>query len=211
VTSILDDLAERYPLLEPLCPLVAEAVAHIVESQRGGGTLFLCGNGGSASDADHIAAELVKNFAISRPLKEEEKALFQNGDAEILREKLQRGACAISLSHPASLLTAVANDTDATLIFAQPLWALARPDDVLLAISTSGNSRNVVLAAQTARALGLTVIGLTGETAADLDEWCDIALKAPATETYRIQELHLPLYHALCALIEKELFEETGE
>lgn len=203
---ILEELASRHPDLAPLCPVIAEAVALIVQSQRVGGTLFLCGNGGSASDADHIAAELLKSFGIRRPLQDVEKARFQGPDSELLTRGLERAARAISLSGPASLMTAVCNDTDACLVFAQPLWALARPGDVLLAISTSGNSRNVVIAAQTARAAGVRVIGLTGERAATMDEWCDVALKVPGIETFKIQELHLPVYHAICLLIEQALF-----
>jgi D-sedoheptulose 7-phosphate isomerase len=206
VSLLLDELAARHPSLAPLCPAIGEAATRIVASQRAGGTIFICGNGGSSSDADHIAAELLKSFGIKRPLTTEERQCFSGGDAELLGATLERGVRAISLSHPASLMTAVCNDTEAALVFAQPLWALARAGDVLLAISTSGNSRNVVLAAQTARALGVTVIGLTGEGAATLDDWCDIALKVPGRETYKIQELHLPVYHALCLLIEQELF-----
>jgi len=206
VHPILEELATRHPDLAPLCPAIASASALVTKSQRAGGTLFLCGNGGSASDADHIAAELLKSFGIRRPLQDDEKARFQGGDAELLTANLERAARAISLSGPASLMTAVCNDTDAALVFAQPLWALARPGDVLLAISTSGNSRNILLAAQTGRAAGVRVIGLTGQRPAALDEWCDIALKVPAVETVKIQELHLPLYHALCLLIEQALF-----
>lgn len=210
VQSILEELATRHPALAPLCPAIGEAVELIVAAQRAGKTLFLCGNGGSASDADHIAAELLKSFAIHRPLTPEEQGRFQGGDAELLASRLERGARAVSLSHPASLSTAVANDTEAALIFAQPLWALAREGDVLLAISTSGNSRNVVLAAQTARAIGVKVIGLTGQGEGKLDAWSDIALKVPERETYRIQELHLPLYHALCLAVEQALFGGGG-
>jgi D-sedoheptulose 7-phosphate isomerase len=207
VNTILNELAERHVALAALCPQIAEAATRICNSQRKGGTLFLCGNGGSACDADHIAAELLKSFGIHRPLLAEEAARFAElPDGEHLTKGLERGARAISLHHPASLLTAVANDIDANLCFAQSLWALARRGDVLLAITTSGNSRNVLLAAQTARAMGVSVIGLTGSAECKLDALCDLKLKVPEQETFKIQELHLPLYHSICLLTEQELF-----
>ena len=190
-----------------MCPQIDATSKLICDSQRAGGTLFLCGNGGSASDADHIAAELLKSFGRDRPLRAEDKTKFAAlPDFELLTTKLERGVRAVSLCHPASLMSAVANDSEPALCFAQPLYACAKAGDVLLAISTSGNSRNVLLAAQTARAVGVHVVGLCGEAKSKLDSLCDIALKVPARETFHIQELHLPLYHALCLQIEETLF-----
>ncbi|HEX8552854.1 MAG TPA: SIS domain-containing protein [Abditibacteriaceae bacterium] len=209
MNPILTELAQRHVTLAPLCPQIDEVATQVCDSQRAGGTLFLCGNGGSACDADHIAAELLKSFGVQRPLVAEEIACFAGlPDAQLLTNRLERGARAVSLHHPASLLTAVANDIDASLCFAQSLWALARRGDVLLAITTSGNSQNVLLAAQTARAIGLCVVGLTGEKECKLDALCDLKLKVPERETFKVQELHLPLYHALCLLIEQRLFGE---
>ena len=205
-----DELQERAPILEVCREPLMQAVEAVCAMQRRGGKLLICGNGGSASDAQHISGELGKAFQLSRKLKAEDAAQFNNSslpDGDFLARNLENGIATVVLSAHEALATAIANDGDAGLIFAQQVWVLARPGDILLAISTSGNSRNIVLALQTARAVGITSIGLTGMDKARMDEFCDILIKAPARGSVRVQELHLPLYHALCLMAEQELFE----
>lgn len=174
-----------------------------------GGTLFLCGNGGSMADALHISGELLKSYARRRPLPERLRAkLAAQPDGDLLTHNLEPGLRAVVLGANTILSSAVANDMpDRDVGYAQELLALARPGDVLLGISTSGNARNVVYAAQVARALGLTVIGFTGESGGRLAELSDIALRVPASATARVQELHIQCYHALCEMLENEFFE----
>jgi phosphoheptose isomerase len=174
-----------------------------------GGKLLICGNGGSSSDSDHIAGEMMKGFEQKRPLVEKIKneLLAAGGErGRYLSEKLQQGLPAISLSAHCGLITAIANDTDADLIYAQQVVSHGNPDDVLMAISTSGNSRNVLDAIITAKAKGMAVIGLTGETGGKMGSYCDIMIKVPGKSTAFIQELHLPVYHAICRIVETEMF-----
>jgi len=165
----------------------------IRDCYRAGGKLLLCGNGGSAADCEHIVGELMKGFLLPRKTD-----LF----TEEPLCRLQGGLPAISLTGQPGLSSAVNNDLDGRLVYAQQLMGLGRPGDVLLAISTSGNANNCCLAAQTAKRLGMTVIAMTGEKGGRLAELCDILLNVPETETYKVQQLHLPLYHALCARLE---------
>lgn len=205
--SHITELMEREAALAPLREPLEKAAASIVDAVRAGGKLFTCGNGGSAADAEHIVGELMKGFLLKRPLAQEKKSLLLAGGCDpAMVESLQDGVPALSLVAGVSLPTAFTNDVHADYVFAQQLLILGKAPDVLLAISTSGNSRNVLAAASLARALGITVIGLTGSGGGRLDALCDILLAAPSRHTPRIQEFHLQLYHALCAEIESRLF-----
>jgi D-sedoheptulose 7-phosphate isomerase len=204
-----DTVAARHPALAPLRDAVIAAVGHLCDCHRRGGLVMVCGNGGSAADSAHIVGELAKGFMHRRPLEPQtlERILSVAGaDSRTLFSLLQRGIRAINLADATSLNTAVANDLSAELVFAQSVQVFGRPGDVLLGISTSGNSANVVRAMQVGRALGVTTLGLTGQKVGKMDAFCDLLLKAPATETYQVQEFHLPLYHALCFMTEAELF-----
>jgi D-sedoheptulose 7-phosphate isomerase len=171
------------------------------------GKLLVCGNGGSAADALHIVGELMKSFAIYRELSDSEKAHFEQvPDRELLTKNLHRALSAISLINESSLSTAYANDVIPELCFAQQLYGLGNVGDVLFAISTSGNSKNIIYAAETARAVEIKVIGLTGNTGGKLKQFCDECICVPESETFKIQELHLPVYHAICLAVEEEFF-----
>lgn len=180
-----------------------EAFRRIEAAYVRGNKLMLCGNGGSAADAEHIVGELMKGFLLKRPVAER---VFPGGVPDPALEKLQGALPALSLNGHPALAAALVNDTDASLIYAQQLLGLGRPGDVLLCISTSGNARNCCLAAQTARALGVEVIALTGAGGGRLAELSDCLIAVPERETYRVQQLHLPLYHALCARLEARFF-----
>lgn len=195
----------RHPALFNLRADIERAVEMICRCYRAGGKVLVCGNGGSAADAEHIVGELAKEFRLPRAISAEHAQKLQKIDAA-LSEKLQGGVAAISLVSQSSLATAIANDTDATMVFAQQVYVYGKPGDVVWGLSTSGNSRNVVRALQVARAFGMATIGFKGASCAAMDKWCDVLLKAPETETYKIQEFHLPLYHAVCMMVEEELF-----
>ena len=175
---------------------------------QNGGKLLLCGNGGSCCDCQHIAGELMKGFLLKRPLPPEEKAALEAVDeaGKSLAVQLQRALPTIVLADLQGLSTAFGNDVEATAAYAQQAYAFAQPGDVLLGISTSGNAENVYLAAVAAKAKGAAVLGLTGKGGGRLARICDVLLEAPETETYRVQEKHLPIYHALCAMLEEKLF-----
>ncbi len=206
---IIMDLIRRYPVLE-VCKTDIKNVCNILidrflEQKR----LFVCGNGGSCADADHIVGELAKGFLKKRPLPEDQRKMLQTKvpDGALLAAKLQIGLPAISLHSQSALATAVANDLGEDLVYAQTLYAIGNKGDVLLGISTSGNARNVHLACQVAKLKGMDIIGLTGDKGGKLADIADICIKVPATETYQVQELHLPVYHAICAAVEADLFE----
>lgn len=203
------NLFERYTILNTAKESIENAKNTIIKSFEVGGKLLLCGNGGSCADCDHIVGELMKGFLKQRPLSDEQKTeMKKNCDLvdDALLSKLQGSLPAISLPSITALNSAFCNDVDPELIYAQSLVGLAQKNDILLAISTSGNSKNVFAAAKVAKALGITVIGLTGEKGGKLKEVADICICAPETETYKIQELHLPIYHYICAEIEKYFF-----
>ena len=191
----------------PICDLQS-AICALSRCFRSGGTLFLCGNGGSMADALHISGELLKSYVRRRPLPERLQArLISQPDGELLARNLEPGLRVVVLGANPSLASAVANDMpDRDVNLAQELLALARPGDVLLGISTSGNARNVAYAAQVAHALGLTVIALTGEEGGRLGALADVAIRVPARRTDRVQELHVRCYHALCEMLEAEFF-----
>ena len=211
----IEILLRNHPALTVCQDTIEAARDLLIDTYREGGKLLLCGNGGSAADCGHIAGELLKGFLSHRPLSEEDcLALAESlpdGEADpdlyLLAGQLQGGLPAISLPAQTAALTAVCNDTDPALIFAQLTWALGQSGDTLICLSTSGNSRNVVLAAKAAKTKGLRVLALTGEKDSKLSELSDVTVQVPATDTYRVQEYHLPVYHYLCAAIEKSFFD----
>lgn len=207
--QIIDNLIKRYPELED-CSVV-KAVEEIKACYMNKNKLLVCGNGGSASDSMHIVGELMKGFLLPRELdnkkQEEIKALFPE-TAQYLIDNLQGALTAISLVSETALSTAYANDQAPDLSFAQQVLGHGEKSDILIAISTSGNSRNVIYAAQMAKVQGMKVISLTGRKGGMLREFSDILINVPSDETYIIQEYHLPVYHALCAAVENEMFFE---
>lgn len=207
--SHFENLFCRYPALEVIKPDIDKAFIMLRDSFTHGGTLFACGNGGSASDCEHIAGELLKGFILKRPVKSSLKSEFQSKfgtDGAKLAGKLQQGLRAISLtSHPA-FITAFANDVDAELIFAQQLFVLGRPGDVVILMSTSGNSANIYNCIMVAATLGIKTILMTGNHGGRCAGVADLALKMPEHETYKIQELHLPVYHSLCMMLEEHFY-----
>ncbi len=212
IMRITADFLSRQPALEPVVPDLLRAFHELSRCFLTGGTLFLCGNGGSMSDALHISGELLKSYARHRNLTDPaKKNLLMQPDGEILARNLEPGLRAVVLGGNTALSSAVANDMpDRDMGFAQELIALGRPGDTLLGISTSGQARSVNYAAQTARALGLTVICLTGDSGGKLANLSDIALRMPASRTDRVQEYHVLCYHALCEMLEEHFFYENA-
>lgn len=205
----VEQLLERYPELAVCRGAMENMIEMVSEAFSRGGTLFICGNGGSAADAEHICGEFLKGFLMLRPLEEEHrerfKALFGE-DGAAVAAKLQNGLRSISLlSHPA-YLSAFANDVDAELVFGQQLWALGREGDLLLAISTGGCAANVKRAMMVAKARGMRSVLLTGNRHGSCEAYADCVVGVPDSETYRIQELHLPIYHTLCMAVESRFF-----
>lgn len=207
----LDELISRYPVLAPVKADIRTAYETLKECYERGGKLLIAGNGGSCADSEHIVGELMKGFVKRRPVTEEMKEALEKADpvrGKELSEKLQGGLPAIALVDHAALSTAFANDVDADMIFAQQVCGYGDRDDVFLGISTSGNSKNVDYAVTVAKAKGLSVVGLTGKDGGLLGKRADVAVIVPETETFKIQELHLPIYHALCLMLEEAFFEE---
>ena len=205
----MKDLLARYPALEVCKEDILKARDALIECYENGGKLLLCGNGGSCADCDHIVGELMKGFLKKRPLSDEKKAEMQKNRPELdayTLDSLQDALPAISLTSYNALNTAFSNDIDPELTFAQGVLGLANKNDILIAISTSGNSKSVTLAAKVAKALGVRVIELSGRDGGTLRAYSDVAIIAPECETYKIQELHLPIYHYLCAEVEKHFF-----
>ncbi len=205
----LDTLIERYPKLEGCRSDIMRTFEILEDAYVNDHKLLIAGNGGSAADAEHIAGELMKRFKISRPVPAEFADKLKSIDPVRgvgLSVNLERGLMAIPLVAHEALTTAYINDVDALGVFAQQLYGFGRPGDVFLGISTSGNSKNVMSATVVARALGIKIIGLTGKTGGELDKVADVCIKVPETETYMIQELHLPVYHCLCMMLEDRFF-----
>ena len=207
--NVLNEMLTRYPALEVCRKDIEKACNVIIDCYSNDSKLLLCGNGGSCSDADHIVGELMKSFEKKRPIdKNLENSLKSVSDerGSFIAENLQNALPAISLNAHNALTSAVSNDIDASLIFAQQIAGYGKKGDVLIAISTSGNSQNIVDAAITAKAKGLTVIGLTGEHGGIVKEYCDIAICVPARNTAEVQEFHLPVYHTICKVVENKFF-----
>lgn len=206
---MLNELLKRYPCLESTREDILKAENALITAFKNGNKLLICGNGGSCADCEHIVGELMKGFLSKRPLTEEQRAEMKANCPEIgdkYLSLLQKAVPAMALPSFTALNTAFCNDVEPELVFAQGLMGLGKKDDILLCISTSGNSKNVVAAALTAKALGLKTIGLTGKTGGRLKSICDICVCVPETETFKVQELHLPVYHYLCARVEEKMF-----
>lgn len=203
--KIYEDFLQDNPDLKELP--VWEAYEILLACCRNDGKVLVCGNGGSAADAEHIVGELMKGFKLKRELSEGESELFSSQeDGMALAGKLQKGIPAISLNSHTALMTAIGNDTDYDMVFAQQVYGYGAPGDVLIAMTTSGNSKNIVNAAKTAKVKGMKVIGITGSKDSKLSACSDICIQMPSSETYRIQEYTLPVYHALCAMLEEKIF-----
>jgi D-sedoheptulose 7-phosphate isomerase len=205
----LDTLIERYQSLEPVRNDISAAFDTIANSYANGGKLLIAGNGGSASDAEHIAGELMKTFVKKRNLPDSfitEINAVDSKIAQYLIPRLQPGLPAIALSGHASLNTACINDIDGNITFAQQVYGYGKEGDVLLGISTSGNSKNVLYAAGVAKAKKLKIIALSGGSGGALKKIADVSIIVPETETFKIQELHLPVYHCLCQMLENYFF-----
>ena len=208
---MIDECIKRYPALEECREEIVKIADILIECFKNGGKLLVCGNGGSCSDSSHIAGELLKGFYQLRPLPEQVKAAFQERfgeEGKWLADKLQGSLPVISLPDQTGILTAFNNDVDAAAGYAQLVYGYAKPGDVFMGLSTSGNSKNVVHAARTAAICGAKTVALTGKNTCLLDEVCDVVIHVPETVTANVQELHLPVYHVLCAEVEKRLFPE---
>ena len=202
-------LVDRYPQLEKCRDDIAAAYDILEKCYESDHKLLIAGNGGSAADAEHIAGELMKRFSIARPVPKVFAEKLMNIDSERgeeLSRNLEQGLMAIPLVAHEALTTAYINDVDGLGVFAQQLYGFGRTGDVFLGISTSGNSKNVLSATVVARAVGIKVIGLTGADGGELAKVSDVTIKVPETETYKIQELHLPVYHCLCLMLEDRFF-----
>ena len=207
----LNHLIERYPELVVCREDINNAYELMEEAYSNCRKLLVCGNGGSASDSEHIVGELMKEFKLKRKVYSDHAAVLKEIDPELgqtLAEHLQGALPAISLTGHSSLQTAYMNDAVPELVFAQQVNGYGKPGDVFLGISTSGNSKNVLYAAVNAKAKGLKVIGLTGAKENRLMKYADVCIRVPEAETYKIQELHLPVYHCLCLMLEDHFFGE---
>jgi D-sedoheptulose 7-phosphate isomerase len=208
-TDFLVELVSRYPVLAACREEIRAAYRATEASYAAGGKLLVCGNGGSAADADHIVGELMKGFLKKRPLPAETKDALRRSDPQNggrMADLLQGSLPAVSLSVHGSLATAFANDVDASLLYAQQTLGHGKRGDVLWGISTSGNAANVLAALACARALGIATVGLTGASGGRMKGSCGVLVRVPAERTHEVQELHLPVYHCLCAMLEERFF-----
>ena len=207
----LEELIRRYPVLAPVKENICQAYQVLEECYREGGKLLVAGNGGSCADSEHIVGELMKGFCKKRRVPEDFAKALLKADAKRggqLAEALEGGLPAIALTGHPGLSTAFLNDVDGVYIYAQQVYGYGKEGDVFLGISTSGNAKNILYAAAVARAKGMKVIGLTGKDGGELSGAADVAVIVPDKETYRIQELHLPIYHTLCLMLEERFFPE---
>lgn len=210
VLQILEQLMERYPILLPCKKDILSAYEIMRDSYYNKGKLLIAGNGGSAADSEHIVGELMKGFVKKRSLSVSDKKKLLDIDCDYgksLSDSLQGALPAIALTGHTALSTAYLNDVDGTLGFAQQVYGYGTEKDVFLGITTSGNSLNVINAAIVAKAKGLKVIALTGKDGGKIKKYADICIIVPEKETFKIQELHLPVYHSLCLMLEEEFFE----
>jgi D-sedoheptulose 7-phosphate isomerase len=207
--TYLDELVSRYPALAAVRGEIDAAFHAVVDCYGAGGKVLVCGNGGSAADADHIVGELMKGYLSLRRIPAVTREKLRAADPElgpVLGEKLQGALPAINISAISAFATAFGNDVSAELAFAQAVNGYGRSGDVLIGISTSGNAANVRAALAVARALGMRSIGLTGRGGGRMAGRCDVLIAVPATRTFEVQELHLPVYHCLCAMVEAHFF-----
>lgn len=204
----MKELLKRYPALEACSQSIEKALQIMQETYSCGGKFLVCGNGGSASDCEHIVGELMKGFMSKREIGTTDREKISSAypeESDYFCKALQRGIPAISLPSQIALISAYINDVSADMVYAQLVYGYGKPCDTVIGLSTSGNSANVVNAVKIAKAMGLKTIALTGERSSILESECDVTIKAPETETYKIQEYHLPIYHYLCAELEKFL------
>ena len=207
--DIFRRLLKRYPELEACASEIYAAAEILKNAARRGNKFLICGNGGSAADADHISGELLKSFCKKRPVDKELAEKLKKLDSEAggdLAAKLQGGIPVIALTFHNALSTAFGNDVDPVLAFAQQCYVFGKEGDVFWGLSTSGNAKNVYSAALVAKAQGLKLIGMTGQGGGKLKTICDVCIGVPRLETYEVQELHLPVYHALCLYLEESLW-----
>lgn len=207
----MDELTERYPVLKKCEGDIVKAYDLLVQCFEQGGKILIAGNGGSCADANHIVGELMKGFCLSRRIPSELSERLRQIDAvrgKELGEKLQGALPAIALDNHAALNSAILNDIDGKIAYAQQVMGYGNKGDVFWGISTSGNSANILYAAITAKAKGLKVLGLTGRRGGKLKEFTDVCIKVDEDETYKIQELHLPIYHCLCLMVERKFYQE---
>ena len=208
--NVLQNLFNHYPELKICESDILKAFDLLAGCYDNDGTVYVCGNGGSCADAAHIVGELMKGFVRKRPLSQGEQDCLRGLDAvdgSYLADHLQRGLRAVSLMSQEALSSAVGNDLGGDLAPAQQLFGFARLHDVLWGISTSGNARNIALACKVAKLKRLKIIGMTGEGGGTLASLANVCIRVPAKDTYRVQEYHLPIYHALCMMIEYRYFE----
>lgn len=208
---MFDQLLERYPALKECKDEIKKAADAIIDCYEKGGKVLLCGNGGSCADCDHIVGELMKGFLLRRPVSsemEEKLAAIAGEEGRMLAKNLQCSLSAISLPGQTALVSAYCNDVEPDAVYAQLVLGHGNPEDVLICMSTSGNSKNVCNAAVVAKAKGVKTIGMTGAKESRLSALCDICIRVPETETFKIQELHLPVYHAICADVEANFYTE---
>ena len=209
LTKHIDTLIDRYPKLIVCKEDIIKAFELMLDAYSNERKLLVCGNGGSASDSEHIVGELMKEFKLKRKVYADQAEAMKAIDADMgttLAENLQGALPAICLTGHSALTTAFMNDANADFVFAQQVNGYGKANDVFLGISTSGNSKNVCYAAITAKSKGLKVIGLTGQKESKLLKLADCCIRVPETETYKIQELHLPVYHCLCLMLEDHFF-----
>lgn len=205
----ITELTNRYECLSSCTEQIRQSINMLVDCFKKGGKLMICGNGGSAADSSHIVGELVKGFLSKRRVTNETISHLQDLNSNLDEEffnNLQYGLPAIDLCQSSALISAFANDVNPDFVYAQEVFALGKENDVLMGISTSGNAVNVNNAAKIAKGMGISVIGLTGINYSKLSNNSDICIKVPETETFKVQELHLPIYHCLCAAVEEILF-----
>ena len=208
--QIREELFERYPSLAACREEILAAYDLIRGTYQDGGQMLVAGNGGSAADAEHIVGELMKSFLFNREIDPDVKAKVTRYGEEgaVLAGKLEGALPAVPLTSMPALTTAITNDADATIDFAQKLYGYGRKGDVFLGITTSGNSKNIIYAMMVAKAKGIRTVALTGGTGGKCKGLADVTIVVPERETFKIQELHLPVYHAICAMLEADLFEE---
>ncbi|MBQ8525402.1 MAG: SIS domain-containing protein [Clostridia bacterium] len=203
-----EELMERYPCLEACADAISKAAQMLTDTYKNGGKVLTCGNGGSCADSDHIVGELMKGFLLKRPMPDEKVSEFADlfEDGECIAKNLQGALPAISLTAQSAIVSAFANDVDPELVYAQLVYGYGKAGDVLIGLSTSGNSANVVSATKTAKFMGVKTIIFTGKNQCTCDSFADVVIHVPETETFKVQELHLPVYHYLCAECERQFF-----